>query len=57
MKLSPKQAEKLGEFVVELLSLKFNDTGRIDTSGGDKTELGLGKTLERAFKEISENAE
>ena len=39
--------EKLGEAIVELLSLKIKSNGRIETSWGDKTLEGLGATVER----------
>ena len=45
------RAERLGNKIIKLLNLKLKDNGRVDTSGGDKTPLGLGFTIERAVQE------
>lgn len=43
-----KQSENIGQAVIELLNLKLNkDTSRYDTSIGNKTVLGLGRTIKR----------
>ena len=48
-KLTNEQAELLGQAITELLSLKVKENGRVDTDGGDKTFLGLGRTIERNY--------
>jgi hypothetical protein len=41
----------VGENIIDLLYLKVKENGRVDTSWGDKTPLGLFLTLERLMKE------
>jgi hypothetical protein len=46
--MTDEQAQKLGELVRELLSLKqFSryEEKRVDTSHGTKTDIGLGRTI------------
>jgi hypothetical protein len=39
----------LGNEVAMLLGLKLNAQGRFETSGGTKTPLGLGLTIQRLY--------
>lgn len=48
-----KQFEKLGEYVIAKLNLRKKENGRVDTDDGDKTPLGLGKTIVRYVFEHS----
>ncbi len=41
----------LGDKLIELLQLKVKDNGRVATSGGDKTPLGLALTVLRLIEE------
>ena len=50
-----KQTEKFGKKIIKLLSLKIKKNGRVDTDGGDKTPLGLGRTIIRLLEEVEEN--
>lgn len=40
-----------GKMVISLLRLRLKSNGRVDMAGGDKTALGLIRTLRRAVKE------
>lgn len=42
---------EIGNKLIELLDLKVKSNGRVDTAGGDKTPLGLAKTVQRVFDE------
>ena len=48
---SAEYFESIGLEVIELLGLKVKENGRVDTSGGDKTPVGLALTLKRIFDE------
>jgi len=50
MELSSTEAEKLGKSVIELLGLTLKH-GRVKTSGGSKTPMGLGRTILRLVEE------
>ena len=43
--------EQIGNELIELLDLKVKENGRVDTSGGDKTPIGLAKTVKRLIEE------
>lgn len=45
------QRIKYGEKIIEILGLKVKKNGRVDTSIGDKTPMGLGSTMMRYFEE------
>ena len=45
------QETQLGEAIIDLFGLPVKSNGRVDTSEGDKTPLGLGKTILRKVKE------
>ena len=55
--LSNEKLAAIGLSIVSLLGLEFNDNGRIDTSYGDKTPLGLAKTILRQFEPLCETCE
>lgn len=44
-------AEQIGNKLIELLDLRVKDNGRVDTSGGDKTPVGLARTVKRLIAE------
>ncbi len=46
-----ENVEKLGNQLIELLSLKVKSNGRVDTSEGDKTPIGLALTIMRKVDE------
>ena len=52
--MSDEQAQKLGEQLIEVLQLKVKSNGRVDTSWGDKTPIGLGKTVEQIVKDSTQ---
>ncbi len=45
----------IGQKISELLNLKINKQGRVKTSFGDKTWIGLGATILRIVEEEKEN--
>jgi hypothetical protein len=45
------EEQKAGEEIVKLLNLKRNRQKRFNTSGGDKTEVGLCRSIKRIFSE------
>lgn len=47
------QQESLGKALAELLGLKKDKDGRFNTSGGTKTERGLGATVMRLLSEVN----
>lgn len=51
MKLTDEQKTEIGQRLIELLSLKVKSNGRVDTSVGDKTPLGLFKTVKRFIED------
>lgn len=55
MQLSDEVAQRLGERLIEVLQLKVKRSGegkgRVDTNGGDKTPMGLGRTVLRIVEE------
>ena len=44
--------EKIGLEIIELLGLKVNKIGRVDTGWGDKTPTGLARTLKRIIEKV-----
>ena len=48
--MDEKQAEKTGKRLIEILGLKVKANGRVDTTWGDKTPLGLALTVERILQ-------
>lgn len=50
-KISDEQATLRGEEIALMLGLKINELGRYNTTWGDKTPLGLFKTLSRVMFE------
>lgn len=42
-----KVNEKTGNDLIEILQLKIKKNGRVDTTWGDKTPLGLALTVQR----------
>lgn len=54
--MTDKQIEQFGNEIIKLLSLKLKENGRVDTNieFGDKTPLGLGKTVIRLLEEAKE---
>lgn len=40
-----EQEKKIGEEIIKLLNLKIKKNGRVYTSFGDKTPLGLGRVI------------
>jgi hypothetical protein len=51
--LSEQQARKVGEQIVEMLSLTKNKDGRYNTSWGSKTVEGLGRCAQRIVVETT----
>jgi len=51
MHLNEEEAKKLGQAVVDLLGLTVKGNGRVDTNSGDKTLIGLGRTVVRVVQE------
>lgn len=49
--LTESQARKVGEQIIEMLSLTKNKNGRYNTSWGDKTVEGLGRCAQRIVVE------
>lgn len=49
--LTEEQEKKIGEEIIELLDLKIKKNGRVNTSFGDKTPLGLGRVILRIIEE------
>jgi len=49
--LSDEQAIALGQQIIDSLGLTLKDNGRVDMTGGDKTPLGLVRTLARCIDE------
>ena len=47
-------AEQIGNRLIELLDLKVKSNGRVNTSGGDKTPVGLAKTVKRLIEEAEQ---
>ncbi len=45
----------LGLFLIDLLHLKPTFTGRVPTTWGDKTPMGLARTLRRVLTEKQPN--
>ena len=41
-----EEYQKIGETLIEILQLKVKKNGRVVTSWGDKTPIGLAKTVE-----------
>lgn len=50
-KLSTNTDKLLGEDLISMLSLKVKKNGRVDTSWGDKTPMGIGATVRRVVNE------
>lgn len=51
--LSEQQARKVGEQIIEMLSLTKNKEGRYNTSWGSKTVEGLGRCAQRIVVETT----
>lgn len=52
MNLTESQEQERGELLAEVLQLKKNRlTGRYDTTWGDKTALGLFRTVQRIVED------
>ncbi len=49
--MDDETATRIGLKIMELLFLKLDSQGRVDTNGGDKTPLGLALTVKRIFEE------
>lgn len=43
--LTEEQENQIGEEIIELLYLKIKKNGRVNTDFGDKTPLGLARTI------------
>lgn len=39
-----------GEQIIEVLQLEVKANGRVDTTGGDKTPIGLARTMRRILE-------
>lgn len=46
---------KLGEKLIEVLGLRMKSNGRVNTTWGDKTPLGLYLTVQRVIDEAKES--
>lgn len=44
-------AEQIGNRLITLLDLRVKDNGRVDTNIGDKTPVGLARTVKRLLEE------
>jgi hypothetical protein len=51
--MSEQEQAKIGAALIDLLGLKVKKNGRVDTSWGDKTPLGLYLTIQRVMGETS----
>ena len=51
--LNGDNAENLGKAIINLFSLRQNEDCRYDTSWGDKTKLGIGRTVLRLVNEAN----
>lgn len=49
--LQATEEAKRGKLLAQVLGLKLNKRGRYDTEGGDKTDLGLFRIVERIVKD------
>jgi hypothetical protein len=49
--LATMTEHKIGERLIQLLNLPVKENGRVDTGIGDKTPLGLARTVQRIFDE------
>lgn len=49
--INDEQAEQLGKALIHLLGLTVKRNKRIDTAHGDKTLMGLGRTVLRVVEE------
>ena len=47
--MTDAQAQTVGEQLIALLDLRVKTNGRVDTAGGDKTPIGLARTVKRAI--------
>jgi len=52
--LTDERAEILGNNLIQLLHLKVKENGRVDTFWGDKTPIGLAKTVLRVVVDHQE---
>lgn len=50
--LTDEQAEKVGGLIISLLYLKPDSNLRIATAWGNKTALGIAKSIERIMEEL-----
>jgi len=51
------ELEQIGQSIVEELQLKRNKKRRYNTIGGDKTPIGLARTIMRVIEEQGETTE
>lgn len=49
--MSDEEWTEIGNKLIELLALKVKSNGRVDTSVGDKTPMGLAKTVKRFIED------
>jgi len=52
LSLDEKKAEELGNRIIELFQLKKKTNGRFELAGGDKTPLGIGRTMEYLIERL-----
>ena len=45
------RAQEIGETLIDVLGLKVKGNGRVETSIGDKTPMGLARIVERILDE------
>lgn len=44
-------SEQIGQRLIKLLDLRVKENGRVDTDIGDKTPVGLARTVKRLIEE------
>jgi hypothetical protein len=49
------EQSKIGETLIEVLGLRVKSNGRVNTTWGDKTPLGLYLTVQRIIDEARES--
>jgi hypothetical protein len=55
--MNEEQATALGNEIIKMFNLKVDKkTGRVNTSWGTKTPLGVGLCVERIMEELEETA-
>ena len=51
VEITEEEAQVFGEELIKALGLKLKKNNRIDMAGGDKTPIGLGRTIIRMLND------